>query len=701
MMAKLRRKDFLVFLSLIVIFAIIFLPLWHGAGNNWDWLTPYFSSQSSNILLRQLSAWHPSGLGQPMSYLPGLLSNLIDFIILSTKIAPEYYTYMFLVALFGAGSFTTYYYWKDKSWYLAIVLALITYLNPAIFYKLLAGHLLYLVGYTFFTILFNFLLCRYRADKRSAVIVGLLIALSGIQVQFLVFSSLAVLVFLVTNPASRWRWPQLATIALIPVLFHSYWLIQFFTGGINLSGVSSITGVNTFVALGHAGLREIANLSFSSATFIRSFYTKPTLWMLAFFWLFPLGALIVNRKVSKRQLFIGSLLIVFVILSNGYYQSLPIPIVQLFYPMLREAGHAAPVLIFLLGALTVDLMRTSSLKWIFVGYAAVFVAISASIYFLYVPRVNFAAVRTQFEPFLSPISTINGSSRVLTYPFFGQYSIAGQPTLYRNGSPVSNSGWDSFTTFSGQDYIENTVAPQDFKQSLQYRFLQSYDVDLLSKYNIRYIFDYSSILSSNYANFVPASTYDDNSALIANDPNFLKKVISRNADKVRQISADVVEVTNAKPRVDSSSNLTFTRLTDSEYKVTLKNPSSPVNLSLLSNFNNGWSIFAADQPATSCQITHAYQNEINECITNKGIVAGNELSYLFRKPLFDASHLKDSSGFNSWTVDPSLVTRDANGDVNLVIFYRPQSWLIVGLVISILTLITSIVYLATYSRNRS
>jgi len=106
------------------------------------------------------------------------------------------------------------------------------------------------------------------------------------------------------------------------------------------------------------------------------------------------------------------------------------------------------------------------------------------------------------------------------------------------------------------------------------------------------------------------------------------------------------------------------------------------------------------------------KNEINtlqnhsgtECQSPQQFFEGEELSYFWKKPIFDDTHRLVDQYANGWTIDPEYIKQnfskeyytenpDGSIDVEITLYFKPQSYFYLGLIISGLTLIGCLGYL--------
>jgi len=114
----------------------------------------------------------------------------------------------------------------------------------------------------------------------------------------------------------------------------------------------------------------------------------------------------------------------------------------------------------------------------------------------------------------------------------------------------------------------------------------------------------------------------------------------------------------------------------------------------------------------NCNTNLIKRENINECKDNQRFFIGDELQYLFDKPLFKGSHVRANGFSNLWIVNPDYIkenfssdfyTKNADGSLNLsfTIYYSSQSvyyfYFIMSIVFSVFYL--GITYYLTFKKN--
>lgn len=95
---------------------------------------------------------------------------------------------------------------------------------------------------------------------------------------------------------------------------------------------------------------------------------------------------------------------------------------------------------------------------------------------------------------------------------------------------------------------------------------------------------------------------------------------------------------------------------------------------------------------------------VTECSSDATFYAGGEISKLWEKPIFDDTHRLIYEYANAWTIDPEYIKAnyskeyyhenpDGSIDIRVTLYFRPQSYFYLGIIISATTCIVLIGYL--------
>ncbi len=616
-----KRSFLVVFLAYLLFFLVLLLPVNKGIGYFWDWAWPLFRDNLAVLYNNYSNSWIDLNLGQPMLYNSSFWSNGLLAGSKYLGLQPELILYIYLSLLMTLSSFGVYLFAQKKlNIWLSFLLGLVTVLNSAYIYKLIAGHLNYLISLSIFIYLTYYLLYKYKNDLKSAIIIGLFLGFVGFQIQFFIFAVIFFIIWYLFN--CRQAQPRFLLIAcLLALLVNLPWLSNFIIGTNLISEISNQASNIIFSGASHTNLLRIATLSFSDATLIKYLYPK---WVFAFFGLFSLGLVaMIGWKIGKKiknslqstenkkcgllsthdqisadsclrnNWIIFITLSIFIFLGTGVYQSWNIPILRMFYPILRESGHLAPIVILFMILLLVRLWSDKAyIKWPVTLYLVVFVLINAITIYKSVPTVDYQALRDRTKPYKEFLDQDRSVYRIANYPFFGQYSVAWEESWEVRGQPVRNTGIDIFAECSAYDSLSNYISAQMIDQSIQYKFLETHNLSLLENRNIKYLLDFSDIYQSNIEKYSDSSYYHNNLSLIKNDPELFNSLLQKYPDRIKQVAPHIYKLTQAKPRIEIVGNKTdINKVNASHYVIHIKNLSENTVLNYYSSFHPGWSIY--------------------------------------------------------------------------------------------------------------
>ncbi len=558
----LNNKLIRMFLLYVSIYILVFYPIRNGFGQYWDSTFPYFKDHIKNIFLNKNYSWIELNFGQPLDYSTDYILRF--FLSLFNFVNPETFRYCLYVLLFSLSSLGVFLITNKKltvKW--SFLLGLVALINPAIFYKFISGHLNYLLSYLIFIYLTYYLLFKFNKNFKSAIVVGLLLSFIGAQIQFFVIGFLFIVLFFCFNK-NKFNLNYFVIICLLPFLINLIWLSNFILGANEISKVSRSAAKGSFIDLQEMDFINIFNLSFSKATLISRFYETQYLYFFIILFLFLFLFLLKNKIKDKISGLFFVYLMILMILSTGIYFSFQIWPINILYPMFREVGHFAPLIILLLILSISAIAKKGKIKNIFFYFIIIFFIINLTQFHKYPNTISFSYMRQQFNSFEENNTKDDSAYRILPYPFFGQYSISNINTKRIDGFLLNNTGFDSFMSFAGKDFANKPTLP-NFKSSIQYRLLKTYDLEILKPYNIKYIYNFSDIYESNIEKYIPAHIYDNDLSLIKNDKDFFDKLIEKNPGKLEKIDENILYINDYVPRIFSLDNVFLLNLENEEY----------------------------------------------------------------------------------------------------------------------------------------
>lgn len=144
----------------------------------------------------------------------------------------------------------------------------------------------------------------------------------------------------------------------------------------------------------------------------------------------------------------------------------------------------------------------------------------------------------------------------------------------------------------------------------------------------------------------------------------------------------------------------FTVINPTKYHVTI-NATQPFFLVFSESYNSQWKAYAGTNPAPMNDIIANYSRvNVQEAAQEMQFTPG-DISYLLEKPLPEEDHFLVNGFANAWYIDPSQLPKDADGNIDITLYFWPQSLFYLGLIISGSTLVICIGYLVfNWNRGR-
>jgi hypothetical protein len=158
-----------------------------------------------------------------------------------------------------------------------------------------------------------------------------------------------------------------------------------------------------------------------------------------------------------------------------------------------------------------------------------------------------------------------------------------------------------------------------------------------------------------------------------------------------------------------SKNIQYTNINPTKYKLTIKNITEKQSLEFLESYHNNWKLYL--NPTTfideECSIIQKYNSQdkiITECENNQKTNRIDSLGYIWKKSLFEDSHKIVYDYANQWTIDPDYIRSnfdksmyrenpDGSIDVELTLYFQPQIYFYLGVLISGVSVGLSLLYL--------
>lgn len=768
--AILKRENHIalaIYVALSILILRDILLTEYQFGFNHDWIFPYTAYELKIYVTQAFYLWYDSNLGThtvyPAKYL--LQYILLPCFYLGFTGASSIKILLFLIFVFSGYFMYRLVYETFKLSYIPSLISGIFYIiTPVIYNKVIAGHLLFLIGYTLSPLIIIYLTKYINTNRiKYLILVGLLIAFASIQIQFsvMLFILVTFYSFLVANANMHKIIKIILFITLIPLLIHSFWILP---SAINFSSVTEIVVaasntdnlnswstslINAFGLIGYRSHHFSTALDNHNYKDIWNFLSASLL-ILVFSSLFAAR--------GRIPFFFGIVSIVTLIFTTAasppfgnlvtfLYSNYPI------FNLFREVYH----LTFLLG-FSYSVMLGYTFHKIYnykniMGYkliSVLFIIIIIVAYnpFMYTGNFNGQIQTYEFDghdiSLMNSYQKSDGSYRVLYLPMVS-------PFKYNNSK---YNGLDPIIAYSKKPSMGNNIN----SQFIRYMALNLHDdtygnlYNLLDLSSVKYIFyrnNYKSILP-HYLKDGQYAVYDDlydirpiwqnenlyktlidseeliiveksKNIVVFENKNYLPFVyavpnlkyvdsisdfyqnLESNTSQIWQQNIIVSSQNQNKtiPQVHTSIRpyIYFQKINPTKYKIKIENAKEPFYLTLSESFNLGWQAYI-NTDTIRCDPIDIYKNaNVTECKPEFKLFEVTDITKIFSDTIPEDNHFIANGYSNAWYIDPQQLDTGENFTVTL--YFKPQSYFYIGLIISGLTFIVCVGYLFWDWRKRT
>jgi hypothetical protein len=665
----------------------------------------------------------PNYLGQDQSntvlnYAPRVA---VIFLLKIFHLSDNAIAYLMFFGLFFAASLVYYLVFYDisRNFYFGILAGLFVVLNNLSIETIaFGGAFYYYLGLISFGLLISLMWKIYRQKRLSIISIVLIILASLFIVQpfyFVIYGLIAFLFLLWCGwQWGFWKnlWKYGATLLGI-IVVHSYWLLPFIFGSLRRGPQATYGGNLDAVFMGFKSVASYVN----AIDFFQYFdFFSRNFHQTIFHYIFYIGIVFLLvltafffKKTKKRSLllFLFILYLLFFNLALGpasnvfgagwmflwdhiswfsFFRSFSrfliiiIPIYLFYFAVLNsewESKYKNRIYILLcivILMLNID-MFTGNLR--------------GSIVTINIPK-EYAALNSYFV-------NDNAENNIIAFPDASyesyQWSINENTKLIQQDYYLKDYLFTKPIIYDRTAlslYEQNNIFSDVFSMSPNFSNLD----DNLSQMNVRYVLVQKDLLNIFSLKSVDYSVYEK---YFSADPHYSLLEDNQYFDLYRyDDQASQIE----------SPNSYFEEVNSTEYRIYLENISKNQALTLLQNYNSNWYLYLHSNPSLSwCQPDANFEDtQTTECANNKNFFGDGDLSYLWKEPIFDNTHVVANDYANGWTIDPNYIKQnfgpsyykenpDGSIDIELTLYYKPQSYFNLGLIVSGATLLACLGYL--------
>lgn len=687
-----------------------------------EWYSPYSVDHAWDYFFKSLFLYSDNNWGIPQYYPSINIFNFyrwIMFLVFGVSLGQK----VIILSLFYFSFFGSFLFLKTitKEKKFSYILSIIFSLNPFILSHFVFGHHVLIISMFQLLLSGHFLIKFYEnKDKLNLIWVVILFSINPIHplyIPFYLFLYFLIGLYKKINFLNNVKY--LLLILIMFFLLNASWTLNLVFGSKSVGEVLDyrVSDMERLAKRSRPILNSFLNSEYyNEDTFLNNNANAKSLFDLSsiLIWILIASAMLKSKIADRRvYLFLLAVALALMVLLTGSFNPFGKELFEKIYnlkvyQLYREIYHFTflliPILFFLLAILYSNIKNKNILKQLFLGVVVI------SLFF----RVLGVSEYSKLPTLSKKIYTSNAKDMAENadmYKFIcdkyntGQY-IFFLPFYYtthdlRTGAKDTEGGADLFLARNCVATIGNGITlTTPYEKILKVFDKNEYNSTLFSRAGIEYVIFRKDFISSN-ENAYSTDLVRHN---IESDSNF--KFIEENKNFI-------VYKNNYNEGLLKSSNLSFEKINPTKFRLFIKNIKNYQSLFFYEIYNTNWEIFLSSiNPNESCTAKTFYENSnLTECQHEEKYFEGEELSYLWKKPIFDDTHKLVNEYANKWTIDPEYIKQnfskeyykensDGSIDVEMVLYFKPQSYFYLGLIISGTTLLSCLGYLLYDWRKR-
>jgi len=135
----------------------------------------------------------------------------------------------------------------------------------------------------------------------------------------------------------------------------------------------------------------------------------------------------------------------------------------------------------------------------------------------------------------------------------------------------------------------------------------------------------------------------------------------------------------------------FQKINPTKYEVKVENAHEPFWLTFSQSFHPGWQAYITTNPFNCNPIANYSSVNVTECQHKSMFFELGDLTRVFDRPIPEKNHFVVNSYANGWYIDPQALS--TGDDFTITIYFKPQSYFYISLIVSGLTFIVCTSYL--------
>jgi len=142
---------------------------------------------------------------------------------------------------------------------------------------------------------------------------------------------------------------------------------------------------------------------------------------------------------------------------------------------------------------------------------------------------------------------------------------------------------------------------------------------------------------------------------------------------------------NYPNNITARPTIVFQEINPTKYQVEVQNATGPFFLIFSESYTSNWKAYAGASGTLGTIIANYTKMQVEEAKSSSSF-SPTDLSYLVQQPLSEKDHYVVNGYANAWYIDPAAIGKNNNGSFQVTLYFKPQSYYYMGLIVSGATL---------------
>ena len=285
--------------------------------------------------------------------------------------------------------------------------------------------------------------------------------------------------------------------------------------------------------------------------------------------------------------------------------------------------------------------------------------------------------------------SIPDTANIISFP----QNLAAYSIITEENTKNAYVGTSPFKFFTGINDLTGSGSYSEYISSEIQRLIIKEDyeglLELLSQINTGYV-----MVTNNVPQEVKNSYLYERKYLKLQNEKLIKSISDKEIIRSTKSNYVIYKLKNSPSVIESDANLSYRKISPIHYELIVKGLNSNKNLRFQETYHPGWKLY------------------LSKSSDKKAKDFFYEVSFLFKKPIFNSSHDFINPYGNQWTIAPQEIkikldesnyktNKDGSVDITLDLYFLPQMYFYLGVVLTVTFLSVGALYFFVEKKNET